>query len=243
MDDLNLLFNEEQLRKKLKAFDSPERVSWDDNDFVHSAIIFLLIPHENEPYDLVLIRRTKRANDKHSGEMGFPGGIFERKTDKSYQDTALRELEEELGVPRGKVNLLGCIDDMITPKGYIIKPFVAWIDENQKLVKEEKEVQEIVKIPISFFVNKKNYRERTFKVGDETLAVGKYKFKKGGETYVVFGATTHLIVNFIDIVYGVCLIAPGCRRGMPKDFRTQREKLKSVVSKVKSDKDVKSFLK
>ena len=65
------------------------------------------------------------------------------------------------------------------------------------LPKTTEEVQEIVKIPISFFADKKNYNERTFKVGEETLAVGKFKFKKGDKPYIIFGATSHMIVNFI----------------------------------------------
>lgn len=243
MEDLNLIFDEKLLKTKLKDFNSPDRNIFEDKDFTYSAIVFLIIPYENKPYDLVLIHRTRRIDDKHSGEMGFPGGIYEPDKDKSYKDTALRELEEELGVPRDKVNILGCIDDMITPKGFVIKPFVGWIDEGQEVVKEEKEVQEIVKIPISFFANKINYNERTFKVGEETLAVGKYKFKKGDTPYIIFGATSHMIVNFIDIVYDYCMMAPGCRRGTPKDFKFQRSKLKSIVSDVKSDEDVKSFLK
>ena len=116
MQNLNLIFDEELLRTKLKEFNSPERNTFEDEDFTYSAIVFLIIPYKNKPYDLVLIRRTRRKGDKHSGEMGFPGGIVEPDKDKSYEDTALRELEEELGVPRGKVHIMGCIDDMITQK-------------------------------------------------------------------------------------------------------------------------------
>jgi len=128
--------------------------------FINSAIIFLIIPYIDKPYDLVLIRRTKSNTDKHSGEMSFPGGKFDPSLDASYLDTAFRELDEELGIPQNEVSILGCIDDHLTPKGFIITAYVAFISHDTKMVKQDSEVKEIVKIPITFFANKKKFRER-----------------------------------------------------------------------------------
>lgn len=99
---MDFIFNEELISQKLKKFDSPDRISMQYENFINSAITFLIIPHIAKPFDLVLIRRTKHINDKHSGEMSFPGGKFDPQIDHSYLDTALRELEEELGIPKKK---------------------------------------------------------------------------------------------------------------------------------------------
>jgi ADP-ribose pyrophosphatase YjhB (NUDIX family) len=189
-------------------------------DFINSAVIFLIIPYKNKPYDLILIRRTKQENDKHSGEMSFPGGKFDPNYDRSYLDTALRELEEELGVPRQNVEILGCIDDHLTPKGFIITTFVAIINENQKLIKQDEEVKEIVKIPITFFANKRNFKERTYKLKNELIGVGKFKYKTlDNNVYVIFGATSHIIVNYLDRVYNLGIMTPGCRRIRCEDIK------------------------
>ena len=222
---MNLIFNEEFIKQKLKTFNSPDRLSLKDDNFVKSAIIFLIIPYKEKPYDLVLIRRTNRDDDKHAGEMAFPGGIFDDKFDKSYQDTALREVEEELGIQSKNINLIGSLDDHITPKKYIITPFVGYIDEHQKMMKREEEVQEIIKIPISFFTNKKNYRERTYKLKNNIVAVGKYNFQApNGNKYVIFGATSHIIVHFIEIVYDIRLMNQGARRLTCDDFKPRGKK-------------------
>ena len=222
----NLIFNEEVIKKNLKRYDSPSRLSFNSKSFIKSAIVLLIIPYKAKPYDLVLIRRTSRKKDKHAGEMAFPGGKFDDRFDKSYEDTALRETEEELGIPREKITILGCFDDHITPKKFIISPFVGYINEQQKMIKQEKEVKDIVKIPISFFVNKKNYRERTYKLNNDTIAVGKYSYRTPNDKkYVVFGATSHLIVNFIELVYDIKFMTLGARRLACEDFEERDKRL------------------
>ena len=217
---MEFIFNEKLIRTKLKDFDSPNRLAMSHEYFVNSAIIFLIIPYNNKPYDLVLIRRTKSTTDKHSGEMSFPGGKFDPMLDKSYLDTALRELEEELGIPRYEVHVLGSIDDHLTPKGFIITAFVAFISQDTKMVKQESEVNEIVKIPITFFADKKKFRERTYKLKDDLIGVGKYNyFSPENKKYIIFGATSHIIVNFIDTVYNLGLMTLGCRRINCEDIK------------------------
>jgi 8-oxo-dGTP pyrophosphatase MutT (NUDIX family) len=217
---LNLIFDKNYITKKLKNFDSPSRLCLQDEDFIKSAILFLIIPNKDRPYDLALIRRTHRDKDKHAGEMSFPGGLFDSKLDKSFQDTALRETEEELGILRSDINILGCLDDHITPKKFIITPFVGYVDTNQKMIKNDEEVQEIVKISIDFFANEKNHRERVYNLKENTIAVGKYNYRGlNNKKYVIFGATTHIIVSFIGLVYDIKLMQNGARRLICSDFK------------------------
>lgn len=217
---MEFIFNEKLIKKKLKDFESPDRLAMSHEYFINSAIIFLIIPYKHKPYDLVLIRRTKSTTDKHSGEMSFPGGKFDQTLDSSYLNTALRELDEELGIPQNKVSILGCIDDHLTPKGFVITAFVAFISQDTEMVKQDSEVNEIIKIPISFFADKKKFRERTYKLKNDLIGVGKYNyFSPNNKKYVIFGATSHIIVNFIDTVYNLGLMTPGCRRINCEDIK------------------------
>lgn len=220
MDKMDFIFNEKKIAGRLKQLDSPERISMHHEYFVNSAVIFLIIPYQERPYDLVLIRRTKQINDKHSGEMSFPGGKFDLNQDKSYLDTALRELREELGIPGNNVTILGCIDDHLTPKGFIITAFVAYINKDQKMIKQVGEVEEIVKIPITFFANKKNFKEKTYKLKEDLIGVGKFNYRSpNNKRYVIFGATSHIIVNFLDTIYNLGLMTLGCRRITCEDIK------------------------
>ncbi|MCK4281131.1 MAG: CoA pyrophosphatase [Candidatus Lokiarchaeota archaeon] len=224
MEFMNLFFNEDLFKNKLKKFNSPLRISFRDNCLISSAILFLIIPNDKKPYNLVLIQRAHRSNDKYSGEMSFPGGLYNPQLDDTYKDTALRETEEELGIPRDKIQIIGCIDDVITPKRHVISPFVGYTDKHQKMIKCDDEVEEIIKIPISFFVDKKNYIERTYKLRGESIAVGKYTYKTNNKKYVIFGATSHMIVNFIELIYNLKFIKSGARRIILEDLKSRYSK-------------------
>lgn len=220
MPENYFIFKEELIRKKLISLESSKRLAFKDEKFISSAINFLILPHENKPYDLVLIKRVKNSKDRHSGEMAFPGGKRDPK-DATLNETALRETEEEIDIPRGKLQVLGSFDDHITPSRFIITPIVSYIDESQIMKKNEEEVHEIVTIPITFFSNKKNYRERKYKLQDDIIGVGRYNYKtNNNKKYVIYGATCHMIVYFIDLIYNIGLKASEIRRLTPKDLLT-----------------------
>ncbi|HEC38608.1 hypothetical protein LCGC14_0815120 [marine sediment metagenome] len=221
MKNLNFIFNSNLIQSKLMDYRSSERLSLHHEKFTNAAVVILIIPHKNKPYDLVLIKRTTRENDKHSGEMAFPGGKFDQKLDSDYLDTALRELKEELGIPNSGVQIIGCIDDHITPKGYIITPFVAYTTKNQKIVKQETEVHEILKIPINFFADKQHYSEKIFHVRGNLIGLGTYEYisPENKTKYKIFGATAHCIVNYIERVHLTKLTTPGSRRATIDDIK------------------------
>lgn len=220
MKSLNLIFNESFFREKLCSFDSPTRIALKDAKFVNSAVAVLINPYKDIPFDLILILRTVRETDKHSGEMAFPGGVFNSKLDSTLHDTVLREVEEELSIPSQNIKILGCLNDHITPKRFIITPFVVYIDEHQKMIKNDNEIQEIIKIPISFFVNSQNYKERMYLLHNNKISVGKYIFKlKNNKKYPIFGATSHIIVSLVETIYNIKLTKEGTRRLTCADFR------------------------
>ena len=159
-------------------------------------------------------------------EMSFPGGKQDPQ-DASLEETALRECEEELGVPRENIHVMGCFDDHITPQKFVITPVVGFIDQEQELLKCEEEVHEILKVPVNFFVNKKNYRERTYELNGDTIGVGKFNYRDpDGKKYVIFGATCHIIATYVDLVHDAGLVKPGVRRLSPADFNARDQKIK-----------------
>lgn len=202
MYDLDLTFNENLIKNRIFPCYSSLRISLKDKFFTSSAVLFSIIPYKNKPYDLILIHRTDKGK-RHRGEMSFPGGKYEDKIDDSLKDTALRETEEEIGVQRGKIRIIGCLDDFPTMTKYIITPFIGIINKNQKLIKDPREVQEIIRIPIDFFINKTNFREQAVDISGNKFPVFYFNYinKEKGKKYTVWGATAYMISNFIERVY------------------------------------------
>lgn len=227
MNSSNLIFNKTLIKDKLIPCNSPLRISLRDEFFTSSAILFSIIPYKNRPYDLILIHRTDRGT-RHRGEISFPGGKFESKNDRTLLDTALRETEEEIGVPKNKIELIGCLDDFPTMTKYIITPFIAIIDKDQKLVKEDGEVRRILKVPIDFFIEKQNFREQAIDIGGNQFPIFYFNYidSESNEKYTIWGATAYMISNFIETVYGINMSNLGLKRFKLEKIKDLKEYIK-----------------
>ena len=223
----SLIFNEALIKSKLYDCDSPSRISLKDDFFTRSAVLFSIIPYEDKPYDLILIHRSNLGT-RHRGEMSFPGGKFEVDKDKTLRDTALRETEEEIGVSTDSIKIIGCLDDFPTMTKYIITPFVAVIDKNQQLIREEREVQRILKIPIDFFTSKTEFREQAVDLDGNKFPVFYFNYfdKDSGQKYTVWGATAYMIMTFIETIYGFTLSSLGLKRFKLEKIKDLKEYIK-----------------
>lgn len=222
----NFVFNREIIKKKLIPCNSRGKISLIDKSFKRSAVLFPIIPLLNKPFEIVLIHRSDRGT-KHRGEISFPGGKIEPK-DKTLQDTAFRECQEEIGVPKETIKLLGCLDDFPTMTKYIISPFIATINPKQKLIREEREVQAILKIPIDFFIKKTNFKEQAFDIGEKKFPVFYFNYfsEKHQKFYTIWGATAFMIVTFIERVYNYQMSGLGLKRFSLKEVQDIKDFMK-----------------
>ena len=123
------------------------------NRFFNSAVLIPIIKIDGV-YHLLFQKRA--AHIRQGGDICFPGGGFESKFDKNFQDTALRETFEELGIGKKDIKILGQLDTYVTPIGAIIESFVAKVKKKayKNMRIDYNEVEKTIVIPISFF--KKN---------------------------------------------------------------------------------------
>jgi 8-oxo-dGTP pyrophosphatase MutT (NUDIX family) len=118
-----------------------------DSEHTPSAVVLPLF-YKNGEHWVLFIKRTVTV-EHHKGQISFPGGRREPE-DHSLLDTALRELNEEIGVPSTAVEILGELDDSITlTSNYIISTFVGVIPYPYKYILDPKEIAYLIEIPIS----------------------------------------------------------------------------------------------
>ncbi len=166
----------------------------------HSAVLILLLTHLDS-YSLVLTQRTRKMKH-HSGEISFPGGRHDPKTDKDMISTALRECEEEIGINRNEVEILGQLDDVPTMTGYIITPVVGKIDNGHpNFSRSEIEVEQIFTIPITFFLDPKNYREQTMRVEGRKFPIFMFDYYYESKLNTIWGATAHILVDYVKKIH------------------------------------------
>lgn len=106
-----------------------------------AAVIGLLLEAGDEP-ELLLIERSSELR-QHAGQLAFPGGKPEP-GDRDLLDTALREAEEEVGLPRERVRVVGRLAPVPTPTGYMIVPFVGRVVEPWQPRRASGEVERIL---------------------------------------------------------------------------------------------------
>ena len=115
----------------------------------HFAILALLTEIDGELHFIL----NKRAKGIHQpGDVCFPGG--HREENETLEETALRETEEEIGIPRGQIQLLGKSDYMLTVYRGMIQPFIGYVSQEKFAAAKPNpmELDEVFTVPLSFFL-------------------------------------------------------------------------------------------
>ena len=133
------------------------------------AAVLLPLYHHEGAWHLIFIRRAEHQQDRHSGEVGFPGGRWQA-ADPSCTATALREAEEEIGLPRSQVDLLGELRPLRTLSHFLVTPVVGCVPWPQALKPEPREVARIFSIPLAWLVRPDRHRLLTYPTPDHPEA-------------------------------------------------------------------------
>ncbi len=115
-----------------------------------SAVLVPLFLRGDEPFVLLTLRTSTLRT--HAGQISFPGGGRDPE-DPTPLHTALRELDEELGISSNEVRVLGALDESPTTTGYRIWPYVGEIPAHGRYAPSEAEIAEILEVPLRFFLD------------------------------------------------------------------------------------------
>lgn len=165
----------------------------------NSAILVLLYP-QNSKIKTVLMERNAYKG-VHSKQISFPGGRVESQ-DKNLMATALREFEEEVGVPQQKITIIGELTQLfIPPSGYLVNPFVGYVDFEPVFIPEEKEVADLIFPTIDELADTENLKTGTFLSGISGIIV-KAPYYRLHEKQV-WGATAMIISELNAIIENI----------------------------------------
>ncbi|MEK6756927.1 MAG: CoA pyrophosphatase, partial [Bacteroidota bacterium] len=147
-----------------------------------AGVLMILFPKDGELHFLL----TKRTEDveHHKGQISFPGGSKDD-GDGDIVVTAQRECEEEIGLQRNGVQILGLLDDYETPSGFAITPVVAYANGIPELTPNAQEVAELLEVPVSVFLDKANERVEQRQWREKLYDVYYYTYR----TREIWGAT------------------------------------------------------
>ena len=160
-----------------------------------AAVLVPLVVRENG-LGLMLTQRTAHLTD-HAGQISFPGGRSEPE-DASAIETALRETEEEVGLARQHVEVLGHLPDYVTITGYAVTPVVGLVHPPFTLAPDANEVAEVFEVPLEFILNGAHHQRRSVPLpgGEATRTFYAMPY----ERFFIWGATAGMLRNLFHFL-------------------------------------------
>ena len=156
-----------------------------------SAVLLLLFRDGQEDY-IVFTRRTDNVAS-HKGQISLPGGAVEP-FDESLLHTALRETEEELGITRNQITVVGDLEPVYTVvSNFIIKPFVARLASRPDYRPDPIEVAEVIEVPVSALRDPTIYWQEERLGPDGPKAVHFFRYNQ----HLIWGATARILTLFL----------------------------------------------
>jgi 8-oxo-dGTP pyrophosphatase MutT (NUDIX family) len=158
----------------------------------------VLVPIVQRPDGLTMLltQRTDHLSN-HAGQVSFPGGRSEER-DSSPIETALRESEEEIGLHRRHVEIVGVLPDYVTVTGYRVTPVVGLITPPFELAADPNEVAEIFEVPLSFLMNGANHQRLSIELPE---GAGRRSFyAMPYERFFIWGATAGMLRNLFHFL-------------------------------------------
>lgn len=163
-----------------------------------ASVLLLLHAHE-QSINFTLIKRPNYEGT-HGGQISFPGGKLEQ--NETVKEAAIRETEEEIGIPKHEINILGELTQVyIPPSNFLISPFVGFIDTTPNYFPDEREVEQVLDISLNALLDDENVKTKKIpmnKYGKKKLFINAPYFELNNQT--VWGATALVLSEFKEIV-------------------------------------------
>lgn len=176
------------------------------------AAVLLALTAPGAP-EVVLIRRAEHLNS-HSGQVAFPGGMWEP-GDASLLDTALRETEEEVALPRDRVRLIARLPRRETRTGTPVTPYVGVFPRDWVLRPDPGELDAVFRVPLDHLADQRQLVSDHFEVAGEFQEMPCYRY----QGYRIWGFTLNVLVHFLNVALGARLSFSYLHHRLPPELR------------------------
>ena len=175
------------------SYRNKKKISFNINKAKPAAVLLLLFPN-NKKICFYLTKRTEKLK-YHKGQISLPGGSNEK--GESLLETALRETEEEIGVNKNEISILGQITPLFIPvTGFLMSPFIGFTSKKPIIKLDSMEVAEVFSVNILDLINNdKLITHRQLNGRDVTIPY----FNLNNQQ--VWGATSMVLSEFKDMLH------------------------------------------
>ncbi|MGH6620607.1 MAG: CoA pyrophosphatase [Alphaproteobacteria bacterium] len=158
------------------------------------AAVLVPIVERREGLTVLLTQRTDHLS-AHAGQISFPGGRLEA-TDASLEAAALRETEEEVGLTRDRIEVVGQLDLYVTRTGFEVTPVVGIVTPPFALTPDPFEVADVFEVPLSFIIDPANH----LKQSRQHNGIQRQFYVLPYDDRYIWGATAGMLVNLSEVL-------------------------------------------
>ena len=174
---------------------NPDLFAYYEDLDMRAAAVLVPVVHYGDGERVILTRRTAHLSN-HAGQISFPGGRVDD-TDVDVAATALRETEEEIGLDRGHISVLGTLDPYVTGTGFVVVPVVGLIRPGFSLNLQQHEVAEVFEVPFAFLMDGRNHQRHKGVFN----GVERQWWAMPYNDYYIWGATAGMLRNLHDLLH------------------------------------------
>jgi 8-oxo-dGTP pyrophosphatase MutT (NUDIX family) len=174
---------------------APELRLENRHSYYRNAAVMILLFIRDGSWHTVLMKRPEYAG-AHSNQISLPGGKYED-SDADLEETALREIREEIGVDDSRIRILGKLSRLHIPvSGIEVLPVVGYYPESPDFQPDPSEVAHLIEVPLTDLLHPRNTREKFRTLMCKLVRVP--YFQIGAEH--VWGATAMILSEFLEVI-------------------------------------------
>lgn len=160
--------------------------------FENAAVLVLLSPKE-QGGQVILTKRTETVAH-HKGQICFPGGVNDP-SDANLWQTALRECKEEIGLDPDNVEFLGELNEVTTPSGFHVVPYLGRVKRHCNWHLSPIEIAEIFEVPIPYLLEPHNHQFVEREMNGVSYLDPMFHYKD----HQIWGATGRILLDFLEV--------------------------------------------
>jgi 8-oxo-dGTP pyrophosphatase MutT (NUDIX family) len=165
---------------------------------VRPAAVLLPLLARGDALSVLLTMRTAHLHD-HAGQISFPGGRVDA-GDRDPVHTALREAEEEIGLPSAAVDVLGTLPEYVTATSYAVTPVIGLVEQPFALKLDTFEVAEAFEVPLAFLMDPANHERRRIDFDGAPRSFYAMPWTQAHRRYFIWGATAAMLRNLYHLL-------------------------------------------
>ena len=185
-----------EIQKEMSPVQGDAERYYETPDFARKAGVMMVLYLKESDWHTAFLKRTMNRNDAHAGQISLPGGRYEEE-DSTLLHCALRETEEEIGIPQGDIDVVGSLSSLyVYASNHLVHPFVGFLNNPPEFRIDQSEVHSVIEAPVNYLADHTVVKMTDLSVRGFQLKNVPY-YDLFGE--VMWGATAMMVSEFLNI--------------------------------------------